>query len=110
MQLTLATITQSRRSNRLLVAERRRLVELVVDGGFFFDVDVTRRNVGSGWVVVVIADEVFDGVRGEEALEFVIELRGPVSCCAPGSGGLADGLITLAMVKVLPEPVTPSRT
>ena len=42
------------------------LVELVVDGGFFFDVDVARRDVGFGLVVIVIADEVLDGVVGEE--------------------------------------------
>jgi len=47
---------------------KAQLVELVVDGGFFFDVDVTRRNVGLGLVVVVIADEVFDGVRGKKLL------------------------------------------
>ena len=51
-------------------------VELFVDGGFFFDVDAARRNEGFGLVVVVIADEIFDGVRGKEGLEFVIQLRG----------------------------------
>ena len=52
------------------------LVELVVDGGFFFDVDVARGDVGFRLVVVVIADEVLDGVVGEERFELVIELRG----------------------------------
>ena len=42
------------------------LIELIVDGGFFFDVGVARRDVGFGLVVVVVADEIFDGVRREE--------------------------------------------
>ena len=41
------------------------LVQLVVDGGFFFDVDVAGRNVGFGLVVIVIADEILDGVGRE---------------------------------------------
>ena len=41
-------------------------VELFVDGGFFFDVEVAGGNVGFGLVVVVVGDEVLDGVVGEE--------------------------------------------
>ena len=52
------------------------LVELVVDGGFFFNVDVGGGNVGLGLIKIVIADEIFYGVFGEEALELVIKLRG----------------------------------
>ena len=52
------------------------LVQLFVDGGFFFDVEVAGGNVGFGLVVVVVGDEVFDGVVGEEGLELVVELRG----------------------------------
>ena len=33
-------------------------------------------NVGLGLVIIVVADEIFDGVLREERLEFVIELRG----------------------------------
>ncbi len=52
------------------------LVEFVVDGGFFFDVGVAGRDVGFGLVVIVIADEIFDGVIGKERFEFVEELGG----------------------------------
>ncbi len=52
------------------------LVQLVVDGGFFFDVDVARRDVGFRLIVIVIADEILDGVAGEKGFELVIELRG----------------------------------
>ena len=41
------------------------LVQLVVDGGFFFDVDVARRDVGFRLIVVVVADEVLDRVVRE---------------------------------------------
>ena len=51
------------------------LVELVVDGRFLLDVDVARRNVGLRLVVVVIGDEILDGVVREERLELVIQLR-----------------------------------
>ena len=76
MQLTLATITQSRRSNNDRVAESRSLSSSSIDGGFFFDVDVARRNVSFGLIIIVIADEIFHGVRREKRLEFLIKLRG----------------------------------
>ncbi len=62
MQLTRATMMQSRRSNSDLVAESRKLVELVVDGRFLLDVDVAGGNVGFRLVVVVVGDEVLDRV------------------------------------------------
>jgi hypothetical protein len=51
------------------------LVQLIVDGGFFFDVDVARGNVGFRLVVIVVADEILHRVIREERLEFVVELR-----------------------------------
>ena len=50
------------------------LVELVIDGRFFFDVNVARRNVGFGLVIVVVGDEVLDRILREERLELVVEL------------------------------------
>src|SRR5579883_1264470 len=43
-------------------------VELVIDRGFFFDVDVAGRNVGFGLIVVVIADEDLAWVSGKNVL------------------------------------------
>ena len=51
-------------------------VDLLVDRGLFLDVGVGRGDVGLGLVVVVVADEVLDGVLGKEALELLVELRG----------------------------------
>ncbi len=51
-------------------------VDLLVDRGVFFDVDVALGDVGFRLVVVVVADEVVDGVVGEELLEFAVELGG----------------------------------
>ena len=51
-------------------------VDLVVDRRFLLDVRVACRDVRLGLVVVVVADEVLDGVLREEALELLIELRG----------------------------------
>src|SRR5689334_24968221 len=49
-------------------------IDVLVDGGIFFDVDVALRNVRFGLVVVVIADEVVHRVVREERLEFLVEL------------------------------------
>ena len=49
-------------------------VDVLVDRGVFLDVDVALRDVRFGLVVVVIADEVVDGVVREEALELLVEL------------------------------------
>ena len=51
-------------------------VDLVVDRGVLLDVEVLRRDVGLGLVVVVVGDEVLDPVVGEELAELVAELRG----------------------------------
>ena len=51
-------------------------VDLFVDLGFLLDIGVGPGDIGLGLVVVVVADEVFDGVVGEEALEFAVKLRG----------------------------------
>ncbi len=51
-------------------------VDLVVDRGVLLDVEVLARNVCLGLVVVVVGDEVLDGVVGEELPKLVAELRG----------------------------------
>ena len=51
-------------------------VDVLVDRRVLLDVDVALRDVGLGLVVVVVADEVVDGVVREEALELLVELGG----------------------------------
>ena len=75
MQLTEATMMQSRRSNSDRVAASRSLSSSSLIVGFLLDVNVAGGNVGFGLVVVVIGDEVLDRVVREERLELVIELR-----------------------------------
>ena len=50
--------------------------DLFVDLTVFFDVGVGAGDVGFRLVVVVVADEVFDRVVGEELLHLAVELRG----------------------------------
>ena len=50
------------------------LVDLVVDVGLFLDVEVAAGHVGLGLVVVVVGDEVLDGVVGEEVAELLHQL------------------------------------
>ena len=57
---------------------RRRVahaVDLLVDRGFLLDIGVGARHVGFRLIVVVIGDEILDGVVGKEGLELAIELR-----------------------------------
>ena len=51
-------------------------VYVLVDLGVLLDKGVRARDVGLGLVVVVVADEVLDGVVGEELGELAGELRG----------------------------------
>ena len=67
-------------------------VDLLVDLGVFFYVGVGAGDVGFGLVVVVVADKVFDGVVGEEALHFVVELGGEGLVRRQDQGGALGGL------------------
>jgi hypothetical protein len=85
-------------------------VDLLVDRGFLLDIGVGARDIGLGLVVVVIGDEILDRVVGEEALELAVELRRQRLVGREDQRRALRASITLAMVKVLPEPVTPSST
>jgi hypothetical protein len=50
-------------------------LDLLVDEGLLLDVGVRARDVGLGLVVVVVRDEVLDGVLGEQVPELVVQLR-----------------------------------
>ena len=72
----LATMITSSRLTRARVAARRRRSMFSLIERVFLDVDVALRDVRLGLVVVVVADEVVDGVVREEALELLVELGG----------------------------------
>ena len=69
-----------RHDDHVAPAEQRRrrrvaqAVDLLVDRRVLLDVEVLGRDVGLGLVVVVVRDEVLDGVVGEERAELVAEL------------------------------------
>jgi hypothetical protein len=52
--------------NEITGGGKAKAVDLFVDGGIFFDVDVSLRNVRFGLIVIVIGDEIGDGVIGKE--------------------------------------------
>ena len=56
-------------------ATQAHLLDVLVDGAVLFDEQVALRYVGFGLVVVVVADEVFHRVPGEEFAEFAVQLR-----------------------------------
>ena len=84
-------------------------VDVLVDERVLLDVDVALRDVGFGLVVVVIADEVVDGVAREEAAELLVELGRQRLVVGQDQRRLADLRDDVAAVKVLPVPVAPSR-
>ena len=49
---------------------------MLVDGRVLFDEEIARRYVGFGLIVVVVRNEVFDGVVREELAHFAVKLRG----------------------------------
>jgi len=65
-------------------------VDLVVDRRVLLDVGVGGGDVGLGLVVVVVADEVFDPVVGEELAELVGELGRQRLVGGDDQGGLLD--------------------
>ena len=68
------------------------LVELLVDVGVFLYIEVGSRDVGFRLVVVVVADEVLDGVLGEEFLELGRQLRRERLVVGDDDGGALDAL------------------
>ena len=70
-----------RHDHRILALEQRlrrrepHLLDVLVDARVLLDVEVARRDVGLGLVVVVVGDEVLDRVLGKELAELRVELR-----------------------------------
>ena len=86
-------------------------VDFLVDGGVLFDVGVRRRDIRFRLIVIVIGNEIFHRAVGEECPELASRAAPPAFCCAQSpASGAARCAITLAMVNVLPDPVTPSST
>jgi hypothetical protein len=84
------------------------LVNLIIDFGVFFDVRIGLRQVGFRLIVVVVANEVLYRVAGEELLELLYNWAARVLLWLMINAGRRVRAITLAMVNVLPLPVTPS--
>ena len=76
MHETLATMIDVLAADQGAGGGEAQAVDVLVDRGVLLDVDVPLRDVRLGLVVVVVADEVADGVVREEALELLVELGG----------------------------------
>jgi hypothetical protein len=84
------------------------LLDVLVDRAVLLDEQVALRHVGLGLVVVVVADEVLHRVRGKNSRNSLYSCAASVLLGAKTMAGRPVRAITLAIVKVLPEPVTPS--
>ena len=82
-------------------------LDLVVDRRVLLDVGVGLRDIGLWLVVVVIGDEVLDGVAREELLNSLASWAASDLFGAMTRVGFWTFSMTLAMVNVLPVPVTP---
>jgi hypothetical protein len=51
-------------------------VDGLVNARFLFDVGVGAGDIGFGLIIIVVADEIFHRIVGEEALHLAIQLRG----------------------------------
>lgn len=85
-------------------------VDFLVDGGVLLDVGVRRCDIRFRLIVIIIGNEIFHRTVGEERPELRAELRRQRLLCAITSVGRCTCAITLAIVNVLPDPVTPSST
>ena len=111
MQETLATIEHVAPGEQAAGGAVAKLVDLFVDRGVFFDKGVGGRDIGFGLVIVVVGDKVLNGVLGKQLFELAVELGRQGFVVGEHQGRtLRSGRPRCAMVKVLPEPVTPSRT
>ena len=67
------------------------LVDLLVDRGVLLDVGVRAGDVGLRLVVIVVTDEVLDGVFRKEGLELPVELGGKGLVVGDDQGGSVHG-------------------
>ena len=91
---------------------RRRVphaIDLIVDDGIFVDEGIGGGNVRFGLVVVVIADEVLNGVVGKEVAHLAIELRGERLVGSQDQGRLLRMLDDVGNAERLTRPRDPQQ-
>ena len=75
--------TRNRRDNDHIFAFEQRTrssmthsIDLFINRGFFFDIGIGAGNIRFRLVVVVVGNEIFDGIIGKKSLHLTIELCG----------------------------------
>ena len=99
----------SRRSKQRAGRGVAQLVDLLVDVRVLLDIGSCLGDIGFGLVVVVVGDEVFDGVVGEELLELLVELGGQRLVMGQHQGRALGALDDLRHDEGLARAVAPSR-
>ncbi len=84
-------------------------VDLLVDGRVLLDVGVGLGDVSFWLVVVVVGDEVVDGVVGEELLELVVQLGGEGFIVSDDQGGFLHVLDHVSYGECLPRSGRPEQ-
>ena len=67
-------------------------VDSFVDGAFFFDIEIGARDIGFRLVIIVIGDEIFHRIIGEEGFELAVKLGGESLVVGEDQGGALGGL------------------
>ena len=75
--------------HQTLGARQSHLLDVLVDGGVFFNEQIALRHIGLGLVVVVIADEILNCVFGKELSKFRVKLSRQSFVRRKHNGGLA---------------------
>src|SRR3990167_8926089 len=65
-------------------------VNFLVNGGLFFNVSVSLRNISFGLIVIVVRDKIMHGVFRKELLEFAVELGGQSFIMGNYQGGFLN--------------------
>ena len=76
MQDTLATIITSLAADKGAGGGQAQAVDLLVDRGVFFNIDVALGDICLGLIIIVVTDEIMHRIVGEKFLEFAVELSG----------------------------------
>ena len=66
------------------------LIDFLVDLSVLLDIGVRGGNISLGLVIVIIADEEFDGILRKEFFEFAVKLGGQSLVMGDDQSGLLD--------------------
>ena len=84
------------------------LIDLIVGRGILGNIGIRGRHIGLRLVIIVVGDKVFHGIFRKKLFKFPVKLgRQRLIVGDDQRRAYSAAAITFAIVKVLPDPVTP---